>query len=352
MRAHPRVGQLHRSGAFAALAAVTIMLGGCVERKERIVVRQDGSVELSVEHRSDSLEDLLDGDALPDGRAGWETNVSSEADDGGKIVHRFEARLATTIEAMPGTYGPPRDPGASRFLQFPTTITVERRRDGTWFHFRRTYEPRRWAELAAINESPAAQRLRQSGEGPGVEARNVDELEALARALVDVQVERTLLLVRRALLEGVPNASQDGWLRAEERMERLALEIDARSAAEEFARAVVVDDEAKRLEVMKKALKRLEATVDEQITLAVKTECSLGGSEASAFVRSLAQQRLESEVSEDIADDAFEVVVEMPGEIMGANTSDRRGNAAQWKFKGEAMFDRPRELLVSSRVAG
>lgn len=347
-----RAPSLVRGAAFTALAIASLSLSACVERKERIAVRPDGTVDLSVEHRSDSIEDLLDGDALPDARAGWQTDVSSAADENGKVVHLFEASLATTVEAMPGVYGRPSDPGASRFLQFPTSITVERRRDGVWYHFRRTYQSRRWAELAALNDSPAAQRLRQSGEGPDVQERSLDELEALSRALVDVQVQRTLLLVRRALLEGAPNAAQDGWLRARERMERLALEIDARGAAEELSRAVVVGDEAKRFDAIRKALKRLEATVDDQIQLVVRTECSLGGSESSGFLRSLAEQRVETEVSEDIADDSFEIVVELPGEIMGANTTDRRGNTARWAFKGEELFDRPRELLVSSRVAG
>ncbi len=342
-----------QSGAHAAVALVMVALGlaSCVEREERIVVRPDGLVDVVVTHRSESLEDLLDGDALPDANSGWETDLRIETDAQGDDLHVFEGRITTAFGAVPGSFVAPRAPDAETYLQFPSSITVERRRDGTWYHFRRSYQPRRWAELAALHESPAAKRVQDVGSIDSDGQPNIDQLESLARALVDIQVERTLLFARRAIVDSVPSASQDGWLRARESLAKLGREIDARPVAEDLAKAMGASDESKRMEAVKRALKRLERQVDESIKLAVRTECGLGGSETTAFLRTLARHRLESEVSEDLGDDAFKITVEMPGVVMGTNGTALGGGVVRWEFKGADLFDRPLELLVSSRVA-
>lgn len=337
-----------------AFLACVLLLVACVERRERITVNPDGSMEIVVIHSSDDPGDLLDGDAVPDEDAGWATELREEADEQGRVKHVFEARrFVLPGEEPPSRYGAPRDARADEVLEFPTTLRVERRRDGTWYHFRRVYPPRRWAELADLAESAPAKRLQQFGglDGPDVQAETLDQA---ARALVDLQAARTLLLARRAFLAMAQTTPQDGWLRTRAAMERFASEIDARAVVEQFQLATRIENEAKKATAIQKALRSLESAVDDRLQRAVREECGFGASELTAFLKALGKERTEAAITEDLADDSFEITVAMPGELMGTNgagASVPGSGAATWTFKGDRLFDRTVEILISSRVA-
>lgn len=335
------------------LVLLSLPLASCVERKERIVVTPDGFVEMTVVHRSGDLVDLLEGDAIPDDDAGWATELREEVREDGQIAHVFEARRTVLPgEALPSRYGSPKDRDAEQVLHFHTTLVVERRRDGVWYHFRRVYQPRRWAELGDLSESAPAKRLQQFGglDGPDIPEETLDQL---ARALVDLQAERTLLLARRAFLAAAQRTPQDGWLRVREAMHRFASELDARAVVEQFQLATRIEHEAKRAEAIQKALRQLEGAVEERLHLAMRAECGFGASEMSTFLNALARERTESAITEDLADDDFEITVVMPGQIMGTNGRELPTpgeSAVVWSFRGDKLFDRPIELLVTSRV--
>lgn len=339
------------------LLTLLAMLASCVERKEEIVVAPDGSLDVTVTHRSDSMTDLLEGDGVPDAADGWEVNLRENVDEQGKMTYSYEARRFTPAAiAPPSVYGEPKGPFAAQSLQFPTTVTVEHKRGATWYHFRRVYLPRRWAELKDLAESGPAKRLQEIGGGmaDGAGELSAETLDEIARALVDVQVGRTLLLGRRAFVQSAQRAGQDGWLRTKDAMERLSKEIDARATVEQFALARGMQNEVKRTEAFQKALHGIESAVDDRLQRAVREECDFGASELGAFLRALEVQRKEAEVTEDLADDHFEISVTLPGELMGTNGTwaSTPGQAtASWSFKGEMLFDRPIELLASSRVA-
>ncbi len=50
---------------------LALCLAGCLERKERLVVRPDGSVKITVNHSSESWDDMYLGDAWPRLEGGW-----------------------------------------------------------------------------------------------------------------------------------------------------------------------------------------------------------------------------------------------------------------------------------------
>jgi len=337
----------------APVLLAMLLLASCVERRERIVVAPDGLIEVQVIHRSEDPVDLFEGDAIPDAEGGWATELREEFDAQGRARHVFEARRTFAPgEELPAGYGPPgaRSPGA--VLRFPTELRIEPRRDGTWYHFRRVYEPRRWAELGALAESPPAKRLREFS---GLDAAVVpaETFDQLARALVDLQAERTLLLARRAFLATATRSSQDGWLGVDAAMRRLAGELDARAIVEQFQLATRIENEAKRTSAIQKALKRLEDSVDERLSLAIREECGFGVTELTSFLAALGRERQEAAITEDLADDDFEVIVVMPGEIIGSNgriVVSPGETSARWSFRGDRLFDRPAELLVSSRL--
>lgn len=345
----------HLRPRLTVMLLAMLLPAACVERRERIVVAPEGLVEIEVIHRSEDLVDLFEGDAIPDAEGGWVTALREEIDAEGRVRHLLEARRSVLPgEELPWRYGSPAARRTAPVLRFPTELRIEQRRDGTWYHFRRVYQPRRWADLGALAESPPAKRLREFS---GLDAPNAstETFDQLARALVDLQSKRTLLLARRAFLTTATHAPQDGWLRVDAAMHRLAGELDARAIVEEFQLATRIENEAKRTAAIQKALQRLERSVDERLSLAIREECGFGAPELASFLGALESERQEALITEDLADDDFEIVVVMPGEIMGSNgraSATPGESSVRWSFRGDTLFDRTVELLVSSRVRG
>jgi hypothetical protein len=56
-------------------------------------------------------------------------------------------------------------------------------------------------------------------------------------------------------------------------------------------------------------------------------------------------------VTEDLNDETWEIRVEMPGEIVAHNGTDRDKTGVIWAFPGKVMYDRDHVLMVTSRVS-
>src|SRR5690606_9367588 len=137
--------------SLAACCAVAALIAGCVERKERITVFDDGFVEIVIEATGDSFEELEGPDPLPAPFAGWLVEFGEREDERGNLLHLYTAsRLFGPREPLPSNWALPSSAIASSAISFPTTVSVEQRRDGTWYHFRRVYEASSWAPLEAL----------------------------------------------------------------------------------------------------------------------------------------------------------------------------------------------------------
>ena len=131
--------------AYGAAAALTLAaFAGCVERDEEIVIAPDGSVVMTLTHKGDE-ENILGSDAMPSAASGWEVTRSTEKEnDKTRYVLKSERRFAAG-EQLPRTFAAAGDPDVDLYLDFPTTLRIEKRADGTYYYFRRVYTPRRWA---------------------------------------------------------------------------------------------------------------------------------------------------------------------------------------------------------------
>ena len=56
-------------------------------------------------------------------------------------------------------------------------------------------------------------------------------------------------------------------------------------------------------------------------------------------------------VTEDLNDETWEIRVELPGEIVAHNGTDRDQQGVIWGFPGKALYDRDHVLMVTSRVS-
>jgi hypothetical protein len=334
-------GRIGRGVVAIALVLAVGALAGCLERKERIIVRPDGTVHYEITYRSDSPNELEDGDAMPSASLGWIVERRTEKESDGKTVHVLDAQRDFAAGAdLPHSFAGSAANSEEVYLHFPTTLTVERRPDGLYYHFHRLYEPREWARYEVMRER-LAEELGVSSLLDGETKDFTDEERlALTRLLVRFELEKWALWGREALREVAPHAPQDAWLRARRALLDLADQVNY----EQLSSWLAMDEG--RDQLLAQAAAQLEDTAASTLVSGLSGH----GVDPGAFRRCLERHRRRYQVTEDLNDDSFEIQVTMPGRVIGSNADAVGVNSATWRFGGLEMHDRPVELMVTSVV--
>ena len=328
--------------------------GGCVERREKLVISPDGSVLWQVNLRSDSLDDLLRGDAVPTPGSLWIVRQGEERDDEGKVTHTLAAETAFNARRrVPDGFGSTADIQAGTCLVFPTTVTFEKRNDGTYCHFTRTYQPRPWRAIELLREAHIQQSIGHFDTDPA--AWTPDQRVTITQALARFEVEKNVYFLRAAWLEALPQQPQDRFLALAAQMRGILITLDYAR----LSNLLVPPQDAGQEAALDQAIK-LESTQLQQMIITRATEAAsefalLDGSEAAALLAAFEAQRRIQEVTEDLDDDGFEIEVQMPGTVVASNAGEVNGgvngNTVTWKFKGESLHDRAIERIATSKIA-
>jgi len=340
----PAMMRRNRAIPFCVLLAGTALaVAGCLERKEWLTVRRDGSVEYRIEYRGDP-SDFSGGDALPSRRGGWDVRDRMETEDDDEEQVRTGVRRIAPHEPLPDSFAEPGTPEYEAALRFPTTVRIERRRDGVYYHFRRAYEPRALAQWAyyqqAMKERFGLQEGKSWEDMSDQERRKL--LEALrwfegykhaeyvalaARALDDTWPQDYGLRLRRAVLDYFESADVQALLDllsqspSEERDERIA------RFGDEFVAGAA---DVLRREL--RALRRPRAEVERFF---------------EAYDLAIARH----DVTNDLQDETWEVRVTLPGTVVAHNGDDVEGSTVVWTFDAKRLTDRELVLMATSRVA-
>jgi len=339
----PMTGSNWRMGLRLALGCA-VLLGGCLEREETIRVSRDGSVDMKVVIVGDP-EDFATGDALPDQRTGWRVQEELRTkDDGKEELERIAEQRFRAGEPLPDSYADPRGPNYDTALRFPTTLAIERRPDGTYYHFRRVYEGRPNARYVHYQQLFDEKLKQFAGKPPETLTdeerrdfvgllRTVESLKraeyvaAGAAALEEQWPQHYGLLLRQALL--------DHFARSD--MEPLLSLLAQPQSAER-------DAEIDRLG--REFLGGIPTVLTNQLKL-----LRVPPAEVEAFFAAMEEEEARRAVTEDLSDEKWEVHVVMPGEIVAHNATAVDGRVATWLFDGRALMDRDQVLMITSRVA-
>jgi hypothetical protein len=328
------------------LAATALLMTGCLERKETIRVDRNGAVTMRVELEGDP-GDFVGGDTLPDKYLGWKTEDQIETDDDGKEKQRRVAtRRFAAGQPLPDTFADRDDPQYGIALMFPTTLEIERGRDGTYYHFKRVYEARSQAryevhrellkdvfkeldELAGTDpaELTDEQRTRLVEILRLIESlKRAEYVIAGAEALEDEWPQHYGLLLRKALMDHFQRADTSelvAWLGQPDSPER-------NDAVNSFGDELV----AEARDVLRQELAELDVPA-RQVEL---------------FFEAHDEELARHAVTQDLDDETWEIRVEMPGEIIAHNATDVDKTGATWLFPAKALYDRDHVLMVTSRV--
>lgn len=337
-----------------AVMAAMVGLPACVERREHMVISPDGSILWQVRMRSDSLDDLLKGDAVPTPGGLWIVHQEEERDADGKITHILNAETAfAPRRKMPAGFGTSIELADRTCLSFPTTVIFEKRTDGTYCHFARRYDPRAWREVDALRE----QHIDPIAESLGVEPAQwtPEQRLGVTQAFVRFEVEKEIIFARAAWLEALPSEPQDRYLAVADDVRGILLTLDYARLSNLLVPAATEMEQEALDQAVKLEGDQLRQSIIAKLTEAAQNKGELDGSQSTAFLAACAKQRRIYEVTEDLNDDGFEIEVEMPGVVVLSNAgefeSGTSGNTVTWKFKGEILHDRAIELLATSKIA-
>ena len=328
------------------LAAVSLLIPGCLERKETVRVDRDGSVRIRVELEGDP-GDFAAGDALPDKHTGWKTQDEFETDDDGKEKqHRIATRRFAAGQPLPESYADPDGPQYGIALMFPTTLEIERRSDGTYYHFKRVYEARAQARYS-IHRELLKDIFKELEELTGKDPAELTDEE---RTRV-VEILRLLEAFKRAeyVMAGA-EALEDEWPQHYGLLLRQALmDHFQRADTAELVELLGQPDSPERND-------SINIFGDELIVAARDVlqqelvELRVPPHQVELFFDAHDEERARRAVTEDLDDETWEIRVEMPGEIVAHNGTDRDKTGVIWGFPGKVMYDRDHMLMVTSRV--
>ncbi|NOT02440.1 MAG: hypothetical protein HOP29_17685 [Phycisphaerales bacterium] len=358
---------------LSAAAGVCLVLSGCVKRKETITVHDDGSMALSIEMEGDRA-DVETGAPTLVKADGWEFSHKLEIDKDGKETLKLSA--SSTIAAgqpIPDAYPTNDKDQPTLAVRHPTTLTVDRRADGTYYHFRRVYHARRWANVNYWRHKLIEEPLERSDE-KSVEEMSDEKKQELVQNLIQFEALKQLSFARTAADALQPPLPQDVWLAACQAVRDAADAIDkkellARLEREDEDHAKTGADDARvtgddqPADGESKAAEKPDPAGEELTRLGRQYQEKIGDALRQAFQsKRIAQDTWDKfqkaydtemrrfAMTEDYGDEEWEVVVTMPGVLVGHNGDKVEGHAVTFGFEGQALFDRDVELLVTSVV--
>jgi hypothetical protein len=297
------------------LIGAALVAAGCLKRTEGIIIAPDGSARLMV-HYEGHLSDLQNGDAMPSPETGWRIQDKIETKDNDKQdIERVGVSSVAIGAPWPDSYAAPGSDAYKVGLQFPTSLEIQQRHDGTYYHFRRTYLARRAARIRFLNESILEDEKIQELAGKKPHELTDEERQKLASALLRFEAEKTITFIDQAgfALDGeIPSPA---WLPVRPKVRAIYNSDQLLAQALKLIESGDTDDMGPELE-------RLEQDVLNDVSSTIEETLRDNGLSRGAVDRFLEAYRLAREaytITEDLSDEEWRVCIQMPGRIIAYN---------------------------------
>ncbi|MCG8405268.1 MAG: hypothetical protein MI923_08740 [Phycisphaerales bacterium] len=343
----------HRFTVYGTAALVTLLAGtGCLERKEKIEVRPDGSVTVKLKYKG-TADELDSMDAMPSADAGWlltrtiEENQGNNEQNEVKYVVRSKRKFASGDE-LPSSYAEADDPDADLYLAFPTTVVADRREDGTYYHFRRVYMPRKWAYVSYWENRFFNEEIEELGGKPTEELTREEQVK-IFKAFVLFEAHSQMEFAKAALGECDPELPSDCWLKTRSALMERFNRINYHKLVERYAET----PEEERPARFESEYEALIAEAREITFQSLRDVAGYNDAKLAEFELAYDREKHYHEITDEQGAHQFKIMVNLPGEIV-AHNADRLDQGEDgylvWEFNGEAFRDRPFELEAISRL--
>jgi hypothetical protein len=337
-----RVRSIKAIGCVVTVLAAGVV--GCVKRTEFIVVKPDRSVTilLAAEGDAEDMESIVQPLASA---PGWETTEKRDLKNDGKVeVTRTAKKTFPAGAALPSHWPTDDSEKAALELKEETSVSYKQRDDGTYVHFRRTYQPRKWAMVNYWKKN-LLEKFDEKDFGKMTEDERMD----LAGAFIEAHRSQVLAILREAAVAADVSWPQDLRLEIESAVTAEFHNIDA----EEVVAMLQQNADAKDAEKHKGNMKRLAERVNSDVESSIKSvmiEWSVSRREIASFLENYKREQLRFAMTEDYQDERWEIRLELPGELVGHNGDKIEDGRVVWNLKGEGFCDRVVELLATSRL--
>ena len=337
---------LNRPTTYGAV----ILLGmsamtGCLERRETITVTSDGAVKMKLKYKG-SAEELNGADAMPSSQSGWEVSRTIEKDgDEERHVLRAKQKFAPGQE-LPSSFAAPGSGGADLCLSFPTTLRIETRKDGVYYHLRRTYTPRKWGYVRYWHDHFVDDEIEELGEKRREDLTQEEKVRIL-EAFADIGAHEQIEFARAALQRCDPRLPQDRWLLARRALLEVYEEIDYDAFVKMFESLPEEERDAR----FDAESDRITQKARLALVSSLQTDAGYDGAQVASFKEAYEAAKRHYEITDETGGHGFEIRVKMPGRIIAHNAPNVDDDAAAvWEFNGEAFRDRPYEIMITSRL--
>lgn len=341
----------NRSLALIPMLSLGILpLTGCLERKETIVVQPDGSVQMELCYEG-TVQEMQTADALPSAQAGWKVSQSSKKEgDETKTTLLAQARFGPGA-TLPSSYAPAGGPTDEPYVSFPTEVWMELRPDGAYYHFRRVYQPRRWAYVQYWHQQIFTDDVKALGEKKKEELTH-EERVTLVEAFAGMMAMEQIEFARTAMLRADPDSPQDSWLLTRRALENFYQNLDYDAIVKALEASAASPEPSAEDETAKQGAERVLDEARAVVTTSLQTQAGYDASQLEQFWTAYDWAEREYKITEQTGGHAFAIRLALPGELVAHNGEqvDDDGRVV-WEFNGEAFRDRPCELMATSRVA-
>lgn len=331
---------------IAVLACVP--LAACLERIETIDVAPDGSAVLKSVFKGDASE-FAGPDALPGPGGPWLVSDEVDKGDAKKMTRTAELRVPTS-GVFPATYlQTPDDPRSTRVLNFPTTLTITASEKpgcaGTVYDFKRTYLQRADARYTLQRRLFEADDAMKDLRGVDPVKLSDEQRVRLVRALAKIEDEKYVQFADAGIAALGKEWTQEAGLLVRQAVTERVAGVDAAAVAMLLGKPQSEERDAAIGAAVKSFGDGIRAAVIERMTsLGIPHEqqrAFMAGAEAEADRRA---------VTEDLADEHWEVRVTLPGAVVAHNGDRVEGNTVVWTFNGAYLMDRDQVIMATSRV--
>ena len=342
------------------IALALLPLAACIENEERIVVRPDGSVNVSISAKGD-IPDLADGYPVPFGPgwiAGnddtelwlWKVGPDSGSTDAVRNAHELDemhadddlellvSREFSSASDIPHWFSSKGDPYRTAYLERTAALDVQTKGTRSVYVFERVYRAWNFDRLDPHIQIQAALKdmlARFEEENPYTEEEWREIAVTASRIFSDVAD----LYVRDATVGLYTHG--DAALAASELQ---AILDDARARA---GRCLTVERlkliHEQSLQEDGEEAELIEA-VEEELRSGIRTALQEGLARAdveesvrNAILFALEWTFTAQDVYGEMQDETFRVEVELPGTLVGGNFVRSADNVAMWEFDGDRL---------------
>lgn len=327
-----------------------VLTAGCVKRTETITVGQDGSVEIRLEYKGDR-KDMENGAPALARAPGWEFEevVTKNNQDEEEITRTSVAAFAPG-QALPAAYPTDDFEGAALAVRHPTTLVVETRGSDSYYHFRRVYKANPWAFVKDWERVLIEEPLARGGDNENLEDMSPAKKQELVENIIHFVAEKQLAFARRAALSLKPPLVQDDWLELRQAVMVAVATVDTDEVLELLEAQYEQADDGAGSDQLAELADQISGRIAGVIQPTLR-RLGLERRYVAAFEREFERERRTFAITEDYQDDQWEIIVRMPGRIVGHNGDEVEGSEVKWEFDGRRFFDRDHELLVTSKVS-